>query len=293
MIAFGAYWVIRNHGQLGEAAHRMQVWPIVGALLCGGLAAWSGVPAWRSVLSGLGSELPFVQLQRIFLIGQLGKYIPGGVWTVIAQARMAKDHQVPTERSGAASLMTVLLSVITGGALGGVLLAIGGREVLGTYWWTLLVLLPLAALLYPGVFPWLGRTVGRLLHRTLTLERVPERNLLAAAGWLTVGQIFGGLQFHLLVGMIGGDYSRPLLDIGLFLLASSAGIVVVFASAGAGVREVILAVGLSSLMDSGSALLVILLSRAVLTIVDIVVAAAAAGTVRFRRRRDRALEAIS
>jgi hypothetical protein len=280
VLAFAVYWVVKNRHSFAEAAHRITFWPVAGALVAGFGGAWSGVPAWRSVLAGLGSPLPWKDAQRIFLMGQLGKYIPGGVWTVVAQARLAKDLHVPTSRSATASLMSILLSVVTAASMGALCLAIAGRELLGDYGWVLWLVVPLIALLHPAVLVWAGKIVSRLTRRNVPLQRIPARNLLFAALWSVLGQVANGIQFYLLVGMIGGTYPNPLLAIGLFNLASAAGIVVIFASAGAGPRELLLAAGLKPLMGAGSAALVVLLSRAVLTVVDLVLSAAVARSGR-------------
>ncbi|MET3806692.1 hypothetical protein ABIB25_003712 [Nakamurella sp. UYEF19] len=272
VLAFGAYWVIKNRHSFADAAQRITFWPIAGALVAGALGAWSGVPAWRSVLAGLGSPLPLKDAQRVFLTGQLGKYIPGGVWTVVAQARLAKDLDVPTTRSATASLMSILLSVVTAASMGALCLGIAGRQILGDYGWTLWLVLPLVALLHPAVLVWAGRVVSRITRRNVPLQRIPARNLVIAAAWSIGGQVVNGLQFFLLVGMVGGTYPNPLLAIGLFSTATAVGIVVIFASAGAGPRELLLAAGLNPLMPPGSAALVVLLSRAVLTVVDLVLA---------------------
>ncbi len=276
VLAFAVYWVVKNRHSFAEAAHRITFWPIAGALVAGFGGAWSGVPAWRSVLAGLGSPLAWKDAQRIFLMGQLGKYIPGGVWTVVAQARLAKDLDVPTTRSATASLMSILLSVVTAASMGALFLVIAGREVLGDFGWVLWLVVPLIALLHPAVLVWAGKIVSRLTRRNVPLQRIPARNLLVAALWSFLGQVANGLQFYLLVGMIGGTYPNPLFAIGVFTLASAVGIVVIFASAGAGPRELLLAAGLKSLMGAGSAALVVLLSRAVLTVVDLVLSAVAA-----------------
>jgi hypothetical protein len=244
------------------------------------LAAWSGVPAWRTLLNGLGSRLRLKDAQRIYLTGQLGKYIPGGVWTVVAQAGLARELKVPRARSGTASLMAILLAVVTASALGAACLAVAGHQVIGKYWWVLLLVLPLLALLHPDLLVWFGALVSRLTKRNLHLERIPERSLLGAAGWLVGGQVFNGLAFYLLVDSISGKHTNPLLPIGLFALASVAGIVVVFAPAGVGPREAILLLGLSAVTDPGSAALIVLLSRVVLTVADVALAAVAAGVGR-------------
>ncbi|SDO29902.1 hypothetical protein SAMN04515671_0477 [Nakamurella panacisegetis] len=280
VLAFAVYYVWRRHDEIGRAWSQVTVWPVVGSFLASAIAAWSGVPAWRTLLAGLGSPLRLKNAQRVFLTGQLGKYIPGGVWTVVAQAGLAKELNVPRARSGTASLMAILLGVVTASGLGALCLAVAGHQVIGHYWWVLLLAIPLLALLHPDVLVWFGATVSRLTKRNLPLERLTERSLLGAAGWLAGGQVFNGLAFYFLVDSISGHHTNPLLPIGLFALASVAGILVVFAPAGVGPRDAILLLGLSVVTDLGSATLIVLLSRVVLTVVDIALAAAAAGLGR-------------
>ncbi|GGL87053.1 lysylphosphatidylglycerol synthase transmembrane domain-containing protein [Nakamurella endophytica] len=280
VVLFAAYWVWRNRSEVGQAWQRVDVWAVLAAAALGAGGAWSGVPAWRDLLTGLGSRLRLRDAQRVFLMGQLGKYIPGGVWTVVAQASMARDLHVPRSRSATASLLSILVSVVTAGVLGAVGLLFGGSAVLGRYGWLLLFLVPLIVLLHPAVLVWVGRLAARVTGRAVALERMPARDLLGAAGWLAAGQVLIGAQFYVLVGSISGRWDQPLLDMGLCLLATAAGVVVVFAPAGAGPRELILGIGLSGVLDPGSVVLVVLLSRLVLTVVDVLLAAGAAALAR-------------
>jgi hypothetical protein len=276
------YWVYTRREEVGSALRRVNAWSVVGALVLASAGAWSGVPAWRELLSGLGSRLGLRDAQRVFLMGQLGKYIPGGVWTVLAQASMAHELKVPRGRSGTASLMAILLAIVTAFGLGAVLLLISGRDVLGRYGWALLLVVPVLALLQPDVMVMVGRLASRVTGRNVQLERIPERTLLSAAAWLSAGQVVNGLQILLLAGPVAGDYPPVLLTIGLFAFASAAGLLVPIAPAGVGIREVILVFGLVGFMDKGSALLVVLMSRLVVTIADFGLAAMGAAIGRRR-----------
>lgn len=282
VVVFAALWVWTNRAEVAQAWSRVTLVPVMLSLLAAGVGAWFGVPGWRALLAGLGSQLRLRDAQRVFLMGQLGKYIPGGVWTVLAQTTMAKELHVPRARGATAGLMAILLAVVTSAALGGMCLGIAGRQVLGKYGWLMLLAIPLLALFHPDVLVWVGSVAGRITKRNLRLERIPERTLLIAAVWLLVGQVFNGLSFYFLASSISGRYGNPLFSIGLFSLASAAGIVVVFAPAGAGARELILAFGLSTVTDPGSAVLIVLLSRLVLTIVDVLWAMLATGLGRAR-----------
>ena len=282
VVVFAGVWAWSNRLEVEQAWSRVTLVPVMLSLLAAAIATWFGVPAWRALLAGLGSQLRLRDAQRVFLMGQLGKYIPGGVWTVLAQTTMAKELHVPRSRGATAGLMAILLAVVTSAALGGVCLGIAGREVLGRYGWLMLLVIPLLALFHPDVLVWVGSVASQLTKRNLALQRIPERTLVVAAAWLLVGQVFSGVSFYFLASSISGRYGNPLFSIGLFGLAAAAGIVVVFAPAGAGARELILAFGLSTVTDSGSAVLIVLLSRVVLTIVDVLLAMFAAGIGRAR-----------
>lgn len=275
VVGAATVWVYRERHQMAAALARMSIWPVLVALLAAAVGAWCGVPAWRSLLSGLGSRLRLRDAQKIYLVGQLGKYIPGGVWTVLAQATMARRLKVPRARSGTTSLMNILLAIVSSSVIGGVLLLIFGRDVLGRYGWALLLVLPLLVLLHPAVLVTVGRWAGKITHRSVPLQRIPERNLLAATGWLTVSQFANGCHLYLLAASIG-EHPPLLMVIGLFSFATAAGLVIVIAPAGAGPRELILVFGLSKYMDAGSALLVVLMSRLLMTVVDFAMAGLAA-----------------
>ncbi|MDQ6657714.1 MAG: flippase-like domain-containing protein [Actinomycetota bacterium] len=280
--ALAIVWVYVKRHQVGQAWGRVTLWPVVGALALAAIGAWTGAPAWRDLLAGLGSRLTLKDAQRVFLVGQLGKYIPGGVWTVFAQATMARELEVPKARSGTASLMSIVLSAVTSAAMGAILLLLTGRDVLGHYGFALLLALPMLALLHPGVLVWAGRVASKWTGRSVPLQRIPETALLAAAGWLVAGSVFNGLQVYLLAGSIGGHHPPLLLVIGLFAFAAAAGLMVPIAPAGAGIRELILVFGLSRFMDSGSALLVVLMARLVMTVADFGLAGATAALGRRR-----------
>ena len=81
-------------GRWAEIADRLgDQRPLV---LIGSLAlALSGVfmsfLLWRGTLRALGSDLPVRPAARLFFVTQLGKYLPGAVWPVVAQMRTGRE----------------------------------------------------------------------------------------------------------------------------------------------------------------------------------------------------------
>ena len=126
----------------------------LAAVLAGILATFL---CWRAVLGDLGGRLPVVAGARVFFLGQLGKYLPGSVWPVIAQMELGRDYGVPERASGAAVGAFLLVVVGTGLAVAAVTAPLLGPDALHSYWW-LLAVLPVA--LVAIVPPVLNRLLG-------------------------------------------------------------------------------------------------------------------------------------
>ncbi|NTV38669.1 MAG: UPF0104 family protein, partial [Demequinaceae bacterium] len=50
--------------------------------------------SWRAVMRSVGLEAPLREASGVFLVSQAGKYVPGAVWPVVAQAEFAQAHGV-------------------------------------------------------------------------------------------------------------------------------------------------------------------------------------------------------
>ncbi len=273
VVISAAAWAVANNWEaVKEGFGRLSIWALLGSLALAAVGALSGIPPWWRILAGLGSKLPLRKASRIFLIGQLGKYIPGGIWTLLAQAELARSEKVGRARSAAASLIAILISVVSALVLGSVCLLISGREVLGSYYWVLFGLLPLVALMHPAVLEFCLKLVSKLTKRPIAEKRLSGADLAFSLAISSFGQISSGLHLWLLAGTVGGVFPSPLLAIGVFALASGAGILIVIAPAGVGVREAVVLAGLGPIIGVGPALLVALLSRVLTTAVDLLLA---------------------
>jgi len=279
-----AVWAItsRRH-EVSAALARLDLghlaWAVVATLAN---IALTGL-AWRALLADLGSRLPVSLAARVFFVGQIGKYVPGSVWPVLAQAELARDHGVPRRRTAAATLVMILLSAAT--ALVVVLAAVPFVPELaeGGFGWTLLLIVPLIVVLHPRVLgPGLNRLLGAIgaepLEHPPTLRGTAIATAWALASWLGAG----GQVWQLAVAL--GAPSSPgtvALALGGYALAWAVGLVIVIAPAGAGAREVALAAALAPVLDGGAIVVVVLLSRVLFTVADL--AAAGIGYALGRR----------
>jgi hypothetical protein len=256
------------------------------ALLCVLAAVVMMLQVWRVLLGGLGSPLPHRAASRIMFIGQLGKYLPGSVWPVLAQMELGSAYRVPRHRSATASVLAMVVSLLTG-----LLLALATLPFVAgatAYRWAFAITPVLLACLHPRVLNALMGRLLRLTRRPPLEQPLTGRVMTAAMAWSWASWVFYGLQIWLLATRLGAPPGRTvLLAAGGFAFAWSVGFVVVLAPAGAGVRDVLLIATLSPVLGTGSATAVALMSRALMTAGDLVTAGLAAVSSRAPGGRSR------
>ena len=106
--------VARNWTEISQDLQRVSIGALLLSFVPAALGTWLTMVGWRVILADLGSPLHLAPAGGVWFVGQLGKYLPGSVWTVLMQADMASHLHVPRRRTGVASLVTIGLSVLTG-----------------------------------------------------------------------------------------------------------------------------------------------------------------------------------
>ena len=89
--------LLTHRSELSEAVGDMGVAPVVLSLAFAILATLANWPVWRSVLSALRVELPASVSARLFYVSQIGKYLPGAIWPIVAQTEVGRGLE-PHER---------------------------------------------------------------------------------------------------------------------------------------------------------------------------------------------------
>jgi uncharacterized membrane protein YbhN (UPF0104 family) len=250
-------------------------WLVVAAVLVLGGTVAMGM-SWRALLADLGSPLPARPAARVFFLGQLGKYLPGSVWPVVAQAELGRDHGVPPRRSATAAMLTLAISLVASLVVAAATLPLATPAALRRYGWAFAAVPVLVVLLHPRVLNPLVATAFRILRRPAPTERLTLAGIGRAAAWALVAWVLYGLQVAVLIGDLGATGPRAVLAAtGAFALAWSVGFLVIIVPAGAGIREGVLTVALSPVLASAPALLVALISRLLLSGGDLLLAGAA------------------
>jgi glycosyltransferase 2 family protein len=288
LAAFGAVLLVvlaRRWHEVRPLLHQLSV---AGVALAA-LAVFSGIfttfLCWRAVLTDLGSPLPLGGGMRVFFLGQLGKYLPGSLWPLLAQMELGRDYKVPRRSSGAAVAIFLLLILGTGLLVAAIALPLLGGDALRRYWWVLLVLPVAAVLLWPPV---LNRLLGlalRLARREPMPNPLSLPGVLRAVGWGLVSWLLYGIHVWVLARMLGvagvGILPR---SIGAFAAAWCVGFLVVIAPAGGGAREAALIVLLGTGVGAARATVIAVVSRLLFTVGDLGWGGAVALAVRRRNR---------
>ena len=276
LVAFG--WSLAGRwSEVAEQLGSQRPGVLVAALVTSLAGVYFSFLLWRGTLAVLGTRLDVRPAARLFFVSQLGKYLPGAVWPVVAQMRMGKALGVPRQRTGLAFLLTLGLATLVGMVLAvAALPALLEAEGPAALW--VLVAVPFVLVLFVPAF------VNRLLGLALRVIRRPgldrplsAREIAEGTGWcLLFWLVYGGHVWLLVMGL-GGDPLRSLpVAIGGFALAFSLGPLLVVLPAGAGVREAVLIVLLGTVLTTPAATAVALTSRLLLMVTDGLLALAAA-----------------
>jgi hypothetical protein len=269
VVAMSKYW-----DQIRAAAVDLHWLPLGLALVCVWVAIGFSLMAWRRMLAELGSPLPLGAAVRVFALSQLGKYIPGSIWPFVAQVELGREHGVPRKRSAAALVLVIVVNIITACLVAALTLPFSASESVRAYWWGFAAAPILLAGLHPAVLnPLLDRLL-RLARREPLDDRLTGRGIIAVITWCLASWITFGVHVWILALNLGGSGSSLLLAAtGGYALAWTAGFLFVIAPAGAGVREFVLALTLSSALPTGPVVLLVIASRLLITVADVIWAA--------------------
>lgn len=277
IVAAVVYAVVSQWSEVRTAIDGMAWQSVVLAAVAVVLGTMAGVMSWRALLAEEGHPLSVLDAGRVFLVGQLGKYLPGSVWSVVVQMELAKRLGVPRARTFTATLCWIglsLSSALTVGLVGLPVIADAETPLL----WVLVALLPVAlACSHP-------KALTRIVDLMLKVMRKPPlphvftwRGVLHAFGWLLITWLCYGWHLWLLANSLGAPgISGFVRCLGGFALALGAGIIFIVAPSGAGAREVLIVAALAGVMTEGRALGVAVVSRMLFTVVDVLLAGAAA-----------------
>jgi uncharacterized membrane protein YbhN (UPF0104 family) len=290
-LVLAAVAVGRNRHALDAAVSKMGFGVVVLSFALSLVAMALVMLVWRSLLIGLGASPDLGLSARVYFISQVGKYLPGSVWPVLAQMELGRRENIKRPTLLAANVLTLALYLAVGLMIAVVCLTLTSPHALARYWWAMLALPVLLSCLHPRTIPWVIDLGLRLTKRQPLGERIATGSLITAAGWAVVSWLLLGLHVYVLIHALGahGISAVPAAEGGM-AFAVVVGILAVPVPAGAGVRDAVLAAAFAGRVGSSAALAAALTSRVLLVGVDFTLAGGAALSRRYETRRDRQAE---
>lgn len=253
---------------------------MIPATLLALLSPFLTVLGWRVLLADLGSRLHIAPASGVFFVGQLGKYLPGSVWSVVVQTEMAARLGVPRRRTAVVGLLCIALSALTGMIAGlpalPVLLTRGEAVI---PWWSVLVIIGvLAVVLWPPILNHGVRTLLRLLRRPALEHDLSHAAVGLSSVWFTSSWLVGGLSVWVMARTVAVEDAEAsavlLVAVSGYLLAAGVGMFSIVVPAGVGVRDGVLVLLLTTQMTLSAATAVVVVARFLTILADVVWAGA-------------------
>jgi uncharacterized membrane protein YbhN (UPF0104 family) len=272
---------------IGPALAGADPWPLVVAVVSGGVGLWFLALQWWSAMRVFGGRSALGRATGWFFAGELGKYLPGGVWPVLGRGELA--HRGGVSRSVAYVTTLVCLGMMcVGAAMACVLigpLAIAGTAAPGPALW-ILALIPLGLLaIHPRIFGWVLGLLERMTGGRVALQAPPWSRMIGLIAVSVPTWLFIGLASALTTASLGFEQQPARVALAA-VVAWIVGVLVVPVPAGAGIRELVFAAACG--LPFGQAIAVAAVSRLCYIGFDLV--AGVTSLVLLRRGRNRAPE---
>lgn len=257
-----------------EVLARPRLIPLIAAtLLLLAAYALSGL-IWGGVVTGLGGpRMSPGDAVSIFMIANMGRYVPGKIWSIAGMAALAKGHGVPVAVSATSAVVLQGVGLLAAGAIGLGAFAGGpaplprwGLAAAGVAAGLLLLVLAVPSLFRAAVALWF-RLVRTSPPANLTAALVLRWLLQVAGAWVAMGA-----SFWIFAASLGMALS-PVHAGSAFAAAYVAGYLMLFAPAGVGVREGFLIAFLAPALGSAPATVLAIAARLWMTAAEVIPAA--------------------
>jgi hypothetical protein len=232
------------------------------------------VEMWRQVLARLGSPVAFRPAARVWFASNLGKYVPGKIWTVTAMVVMIGRHGVPRAVATASVVVVTIAQAATGFAVVMLTSMRAVREVAGGTTGVIVATIGMTASLVaaPILAQQWNRLAARFGREQLSVN-VPLSAIAVALVGCGAGWWLYGFAFQLFVRAILGEAAGPT---SAYVAAHASsylfGLLVLFAPGGLGARELALALVLPALgiATQAQAVVITIGSRIWFTVLELV-----------------------
>lgn len=257
-------------GGLGTEAWIPDPLLFAGASLLLLAAYFVSASLWGLIVRELGGpNIPTAEAVRIFMIANLGRYVPGKVWQIAGLAALAKGRGVPALTATGAAVLGQGIALVAASAVGMGAFLTGPEQYRR---WGIIGAVLVGALIVlvsiPSVFAWIARLWFRLARAEMQ-NGLGSVHGLRWLGLYVLNWVMYAVAFWVMSRSLG-------LDGGLIPVASAfaaayvLGYVMIFAPAGLGPREGFLILFLTPHLGATSSGVIAVVARLWTTVVELV-----------------------
>lgn len=236
--------------------------------------------SWVWILNILSGRVEYEKGLKIFFLSQLGRYIPGKIWTFMGRFMVCRDNQV-TRMAVSESILYELMMSICGACVVFAVTATvsGGAFGHQGHWVQYLIIVAVACfMIWPATFVSALNLVLQKIKLGQIQSVITSMDLLKylfmhIAVWLLMGYGFYCMARSFIVLPMSLSIYFP----ALFCLAWLGGFFSILTPAGIGVREGILTYLLAQYVSAADALVIALFSRLWVTAAEIISVGIAVG----------------
>jgi len=230
---------------------------------------------WHLIFVVLGVRVSLWASCRGLLLGQLAKYVPGKVLTLVVRVHLMRQGGVREERTMVAQVIEAAALCVSG-VLVTAVCGIAAPELLAHRgFYALVFVIPLGLLvMHPTLLQRLVEFAARKLGRPQVRLRASYGGLLAVTGCYAAVWIAFGIALYWLSAGVSATSCSVWGYVGAYALAWVAGFVSFLTPGGLGVREAALAALLGPQLGAAPAVALALLARLWVTVGEIVCAVA-------------------
>ena len=232
------------------------------------------VYGWRRLLRDADVHASYWHLARIFLVSNLGRYLPAGkAWQMAIVGMMAAESDLPPALLAASSLFQGIIGVGVGLL---VLFATAGSVLdIHTIWFVLAIVGVVVLLFLPRLVRAIPRAHELIVHRVPGFDSVTAATMWTLVWTTAASWIFWGVALDALARALLPTVTA---SVSAFIAAWTAsfltGLLAVVAPAGLGAREEAMrAVLLAARMSAADVLIIAVVARVWATVIDVIPAA--------------------
>ncbi|TDV50984.1 lysylphosphatidylglycerol synthase domain-containing protein [Actinophytocola oryzae] len=280
VVVGAAYYLVTRWDEVTDTLSTIPWYSAVLSMLAVSVGVVMGAFSWRVIAIDLGASVGHIRGSQIYLVSQLGKYVPGSVWAYLLQMELGKKVGIPRARMFISTLVQIGVSVVAMLSLGMIALPRLLEDNPQAAW--LYALLPLSLVaLHPKVMTWGVNLALKVLRRPPLDQPLRWQTIGKTLGYSVLAYVFMGAHLWLLASTNGElDAGLLLICIGTMAIGLLAGMLFFIVPSGAGARDVLVALALTPAVGVTAAAAFAVASRVMFTVAELGTAGISAVLVR-------------